>query len=151
MREVTRAGTEIHDDTTFAEIQRLDYIGWTLPMVSLAFDSAQRMESLNALVEIAQQDKQQHSSDQEQCNPNTIGSLDPVIGDRHHERERKWSHTKILQQSCSEEQIQIRRRFDLGVATERFAVAFYTVTLLWRYASHDAENWKTRLWWMCGG
>ena len=40
LRGRTGAGTEIHDDTTFAEIQRLDYIGWTLPMVSLAFDSA---------------------------------------------------------------------------------------------------------------
>jgi len=56
-REVAHTRTEIHDDTAFAEIQRLDYVRRALPMVSLAFDSIQRIESLNALVKIAEEEK----------------------------------------------------------------------------------------------
>ena len=95
--EVTHSGTEIRDDTTFAEIQRLDYVGWTLPTVSFAFDSVQRIESSNALVEIAQQDEQQHSSHQEQRYPNAIRSLDSAIGYRNHERERN----SLTAKSCN--------------------------------------------------
>ena len=77
-REITHSGTEIHHDTAFTEIQRLDHVGGALPMVALAFDLVQRMESVSALVKIAQQENQQHSADQEQSYPNTICLLDPA-------------------------------------------------------------------------
>jgi len=44
------------------------------------------MKSLNALVKIAEQEKEQHAADQEQCYANTMRSLDTVIGYRHHVR-----------------------------------------------------------------
>jgi len=56
-------------------------------MISLPFDLVQRTESLNALVEVGQQQKQQHSADKEQCYANTIGSLDLAIGYWQHVRE----------------------------------------------------------------
>jgi hypothetical protein len=57
-------------------------------MISLPFDLVQSTESLNALVEVGQQQKQQHSTDQEQCYANTIRSLDLAIGYWQHVRER---------------------------------------------------------------
>ena len=79
--------TEIHHNAAFVEIQRLDHVGWPLPMISLAFDLLQRIESLNALVEVAQQEKKQYRAHYEQCYAYTIRSLDTGIGDRYHVRD----------------------------------------------------------------
>ena len=75
-REVANSRTEIHHDAAFVEIQRLDHVGWPLPMIPLAFDLVQRIKSLNALVKVAQQEKQQYRTHHEQCYANTIRSLD---------------------------------------------------------------------------
>jgi len=71
------------------EIQGLDHVGWPLPLVSVAFDLVQHIKSLMALVKIAQQEKQQHSADQEKCYANTIHSLDTVIGYQRHVRNKR--------------------------------------------------------------
>ena len=88
-REVANSTTEIHHYAALVEIQCLDHVGWPLPSVSVAFDLLQCIKSLNAFIEIAQQENEQHSADQEQCYANTIRSLDTVIGYRRHVRNKK--------------------------------------------------------------
>ena len=56
-------------------------------MISLTFDLVQRINSLNALVKITQEEKQQYRTHNEQCYANTIRSLDSAIGYRRHARE----------------------------------------------------------------
>ena len=108
-REVANSRTEIHHDAAFVEIQCLNHIGWPLPLVTLAFDLVQRIKSLNALVKIAQQEKQQHTADQEQCYANTIRSLDSVIGYRHHVRDGN-SLTQISDSRVPNKESRLRDR-----------------------------------------
>ena len=61
-----------------------DYVGWPLPMISLAFDLVQRTKSLKALVKVAQQENEHSGTHHEQCYANTIGWLNMGIGDQHH-------------------------------------------------------------------
>ena len=81
------------------DIQRLNHIGWPLPMIPLTFDVIQRIKSLNALVKIAQEEKKQYRTHHEQCYANTIRSLDSAIRYRRHVREGN-SLTQIFEQPC---------------------------------------------------
>ena len=87
-REIANSRTEIHHNAAFVKIQRLDHVGWPLPLVSLAFHSSQSIKSLNALIELAEQEKQQHCAHHEHCYANTIRSLGTVIGYGDHLRNR---------------------------------------------------------------
>ena len=73
------------------------------------FDLVQRTKSLNALVKVAKQEKQQYRTHHEQCYANTIRFLDMGIGDRHHVRDGN-SLTQISDSRVHNKESRLRDR-----------------------------------------
>ena len=61
-REVSRTTSQIDNDVSGPQIQCLDNIGWTLPLVAFSFDRVQTRKSIKALVSYVDEEQDRNGT-----------------------------------------------------------------------------------------